>query len=256
VASLAVAGPVDNNRVVFTNNNWTIDGTAIAREFGIGEVMLMNDFVANGYGLLTLDLSPGSKDVKLLQDAPKVPGAPMACVGAGTGLGEVFLTNPGTDVEGYTAYPTEGGHAEFAPRTPLEFELLAYLMAKFQAKHRVSIERVVSGRGLANVFEFLCQHKDFRDQADKAVVSKFELAGDLQGKVGCGAVLSPLSCGRSCCCRWMFCQFKSCWWARDLKSVSLMLACLLACLLEGGGREQRPGPGLRQGHGGVHRGLR
>ena len=145
----------------------------------------MNDFVANGYGLLTLDFGAGRgsrshepEDVRVIQDARRVPGAPMACVGAGTGLGEVFLTNPhplcpsrlttpsaalgfkGDD--GYTAYPTEGGHAEFAPRTALEFEMLEYLIVKFSERHRVSVERVVSGRGLANIFEFLCQHKDFK----------------------------------------------------------------------------------------------
>ena len=58
-----------------------------------------------------------------------------------------------------------------------------YLMVKFQQKHRVSVERVVSGRGLANIFEFLCQHADYRGVASPAVVTAFELAGDLQGKV-------------------------------------------------------------------------
>jgi glucokinase len=61
--------------------------------------------------------------------------------------------------------------------------MLTYLRAKFQATHRVSVERVVSGRGLANIFEFLCQHPSFAGKAGAGVVSAFAAAGDLQGKV-------------------------------------------------------------------------
>jgi len=212
VASIAVAGPVENNRVVFTNNNWSIDGFALESALAIGRVVLMNDFVANGYGVLTLDLGAGhgdrqgeAKDVAVIQAGEqRTQGAPMACVGAGTGLGEVYLTNPSTFcptslvgvkhihfkgepiapiVNEYTAYPTEGGHVDFAPRSPLEFELLQYLLSKFGQPHRVSVERVVSGRGLANVFEFLAQHRDFSKRVDPKMRAAFLAAGDLQGKV-------------------------------------------------------------------------
>mmetsp|Transcript_75069 Transcript_75069/g.150907 ORF Transcript_75069/g.150907 Transcript_75069/m.150907 type:complete len:476 (-) Transcript_75069:27-1454(-) len=206
VMSIGVAGPVNSNRVVFTNNGWTIDGTSLESELKINRVTLMNDFVANGYGLLTLDFGAGRglrasepEDVRVIQDAPRVPGAPMACVGAGTGLGEVFLTNPNTFCptrlttpgaalgfkgdDNYTAYPTEGGHAEFAPRTVLEFEMLEWLMVKYSQRHRVSVERVVSGRGLANIFEFLCQHKEYKGQVGAALKAQFDAATDLQGKV-------------------------------------------------------------------------
>lgn len=76
-----------------------------------------------------------------------------------------------------------GGHAEFAPRNQLEFEMLQYLMGKFKETHRVSVERVVSGRGLAHIYEFLSQHKDFKDLANPSVSEEFLKAGDLQGKV-------------------------------------------------------------------------
>lgn len=189
VAVIAVAGPVANNRVEFTNNAWSIDGDALAKKMGIGQVVLMNDFVASGYGLLTLDLSSASPDVTLLQAAQgglgPLLGAPMACVGAGTGLGECFLTSPAgaTDMEHYTAYPTEGGHTDFAPRSPLEFELLQFLMAKFGQQHRVSAERVVSGRGLANVFEFLAKHPSHKSDVNPTVLAAFAAAGDMQGRV-------------------------------------------------------------------------
>jgi glucokinase len=72
------------------------------------QVVLMNDFVANGYGLLTLNHSDAN-DVLVLQDVPPIFGAPLACIGAGTGLGECFVTSPNRHgVPDYTAYPSEG----------------------------------------------------------------------------------------------------------------------------------------------------
>lgn len=69
----------------------------------------MNDFVANGYGILTLDRKD-ENDVVVLQDVEPVVGAPIACIGAGTGLGECYATSPTRKgPPDYTAYPSEGG---------------------------------------------------------------------------------------------------------------------------------------------------
>ena len=111
-ACLAVAGPVESNRVVFTNRNWVIDGADLEKTLGIQRVRLVNDFVANGYGLLTRD---HEKECVCLQRAPHVAGAPIACIGAGTGLGECFSTATEVGKE-YDTYASEGGHAEVAPR--------------------------------------------------------------------------------------------------------------------------------------------
>jgi len=166
-ACLAVAGPVNQNRVVFTNRpDWNMAGGDMMEKLGIERVQLVNDFLANGYGLLTLD---HDTDCLCIQPAEATPGAPIVCIGAGTGLGECFLT-VGPDGE-YTCYPSEGGHSEFAPRNPVEFELLQALMEKFQEKHRVSVERVVSGTGLANVYEFL--EEKYPDEVDPAVSEAF-----------------------------------------------------------------------------------
>eukprot|EP01127_Copromyxa_protea_P006976 TRINITY_DN16908_c0_g1_i1.p1 TRINITY_DN16908_c0_g1~~TRINITY_DN16908_c0_g1_i1.p1 ORF type:complete len:453 (-),score=110.55 TRINITY_DN16908_c0_g1_i1:90-1289(-) len=163
--SLAVAGPIMANKVIFTNTvshkPFVICGNDIQREFNIPSVKLLNDFTANGYGLLTLEEYEKSiiREAKNHVEGP----APIACLGAGTGLGECFLT---PDAQGnYTAFPTEGGHCEFAPRNELEIKLLQYLHKKFaplapegkeQVAHgRVSVERVLSGKGLVNVYEFL-----------------------------------------------------------------------------------------------------
>ena len=111
-ACIACAGPVCNNKVEMTNRDgWIITAENIKKVFGIKTVNLINDFAAVGYGLLTLQ----KEELVVLQDAPRQSGAPMATIGAGTGLGECYLTpGPGGD---YVCYPCEGGHAEFAPRS-------------------------------------------------------------------------------------------------------------------------------------------
>ncbi|KAF6004084.1 hypothetical protein F1559_001305 [Cyanidiococcus yangmingshanensis] len=160
---LAVAGPVVGDRVSFTNRQqWILDASELRDAFQIDRVRFLNDFVSNGYGLLTLN---ESEECFVLQRGEPSAGDPKACVGAGTGLGECFLTSSQRPVgvapnatPQYDAYPTEGGHVDFAPLNELEMELLRYLQDKFgDSGHRVSVERVVSGRGLVNLYEFLRQ---------------------------------------------------------------------------------------------------
>jgi glucokinase len=187
VSCLAIAGPVRNNAVFMSNlHGIIVDGTAIAKQLYcpldpfmklIKVCKIINDFVAQGYGCLTLkpdevrELNPGSLG-KIDPTGPKV------CVGAGTGLGECFLT---PDVEGnYSCFASEGGHVEYAPRNEVQVKLWHYLKNKFASKARVSVERVVSGRGLANCYEFLA--KEFPDRVDKAVHEAFEKADDMQAK--------------------------------------------------------------------------
>ncbi len=81
----------------------------------------------------------------------------------------------------YQCFPSEGGHAEFAPRNDLEVGLLNYLKIKFRQQHRVSVERVVSGTGLVNIYEFLSH--TFPELVDADVHAKIESAGDLKGRI-------------------------------------------------------------------------
>mmetsp|Transcript_16665 Transcript_16665/g.43029 ORF Transcript_16665/g.43029 Transcript_16665/m.43029 type:complete len:433 (+) Transcript_16665:82-1380(+) len=175
-ACLAVAGAVVDNKCHLPNLGWDCDGAKIAKALGIQEVHLINDFEAQGYGILTLDKSGSEVDV--LQDVPPLAGAPIAVLGAGTGLGEAYMT---TGENGdYEVWPSEGGHAEFAPRqdgsSKLQFEMCQYLQIKYSAKSRISVERIVSGRGIANIYQFLA-HK-FPEKVNKAVHRKF--LGDIQ----------------------------------------------------------------------------
>jgi len=146
-ACLAVAGVVTENQCRLTNLDWHIRGKELEEAFGITQVEIINDFVAQGYGLLTL----GPQELDQLNDATPREGAPVACVGAGTGLGECFLT-VGPSGE-YDCYPSEGGHAEWAPRgqgsDETQLNLLKYLKIKYSGWNRISVERVVSGPGQA-----------------------------------------------------------------------------------------------------------
>lgn len=146
-AALGVAGPVAEDRCKTTNLPWELDARRIERALGIPRARLLNDFEAVALGLGELD--EGALEV--LQDRPADPSAPAVVLGAGTGLGEAILVpSAGGALPG--VHPTEGGHTDFAPRDEEEIALLRFLMARHG---RVSIERVLSGRGLEAIYEHL-----------------------------------------------------------------------------------------------------
>lgn len=109
-------------------------------------MFFLNDFVAIGYGLLAL--RPG--DYLTINDVAGQPGAPIACLGAGTGLGEVYLTHNGDE---YDVWPSEGGHADFPARTRTEFDLMEFIRRR-AGIDRVSVERIVSGSGLPLIYDY------------------------------------------------------------------------------------------------------
>lgn len=146
-ACFAIAGPVVKNTSSLTNLSWRLDGDRLKDQLNLTNVALINDFAAVGYGVLGLT----DDDLRVLQSATSRPDAPIAVIGAGTGLGEGFLIPNGS---GYNIFPSEGGHADFAPRSQLEFQLLNYLLDKFKIT-RISVERVVSGQGIVAIYQFL-----------------------------------------------------------------------------------------------------
>ncbi len=143
-AGFGVAGPVDGQIVKLTNLPWVIDFDQIRQRMGLERVAYLNDFAANCQAVPHLH----ADDVHRIGGGEPRADEPIAVLGAGTGLGEGFLVHTG---QGYRVVPSEGGHADFAPRNPLEMRLLEALTEKFG---RVSYERVLSGRGLVNVYEF------------------------------------------------------------------------------------------------------
>jgi glucokinase len=145
-ACFGVAGPVNHGRVEAPNLPWIIESVVLERELGIHKVYLINDLEANAHGLSELTAA----DFAVL--APGIAGAVgnAAVISAGTGLGEAGLY---WDGEKHHPFAAEGGHADFAPANELQVELWTYLRNKFGG--HVSWERVLSGPGQFNIYEFL-----------------------------------------------------------------------------------------------------
>jgi glucokinase len=138
---------VVDNTSSLTNLAWSLEGDRLAEELHLERVQLINDFEAVGYGVFGL----GPDDIYTLQAGEPDGNAPVAIIGAGTGLGQGFaLVQGGRPL----IFPSAGGHADFAPRSELEFRLLRYLLDKHQIS-RVSVERVVSGQGIVAIYQFL-----------------------------------------------------------------------------------------------------
>ena len=145
-ACFGLPGAVVNGRVETTNLPWVVDSRHLSAELGLERVQLINDLYANAQGIALL----ADSDLVVLN--PGVPNATgnRALISAGTGLGEAGLF---ADAQGaYHPFPSEGGHADFAPRNDVEMELLRYLLGRFE---HVSYERVLSGPGLYNLYQFL-----------------------------------------------------------------------------------------------------
>jgi glucokinase len=163
IACFGVAGPVIQDSVEATNLPWWITGHKVAQETGLARVVLINDLVAMAWGINAL----GEASLATIHSGDAIPAGnealPLtphsgdatswgnaALIAAGTGLGMALLL-PGQGIR--LPMPSEGGHMDFAPRNDEEIGLLQFLQGRF-GRH-VSIERVVSGMGLQNIYEYL-----------------------------------------------------------------------------------------------------
>jgi glucokinase len=144
-ACFAVAGPVADQRASLTNLPWQIDAAEITRTFVIPEVRLLNDFEAAA--LAVDELSPA--DLVTLQSGHAQPETMRVILGAGTGMGVAWLV---WQNDRYQPVSTEAGHIDFAPVNALQLRLLESLQTRF---HHVSVERLLSGSGLTQIFNFL-----------------------------------------------------------------------------------------------------
>jgi glucokinase len=155
-ACFGVPGPVREGRLRLTNLPWTLDSRELAADLKIDYIFLINDLQANGYGIAELD----ADQIFTLSEGDARQIGNRALISAGTGLGESFMIWDGRD---YVPYPSEGGHADFAPRNEDEIDLLRFLKQKYNG--RISFERVVSGQGLTNVYEFLREVRGMEEPA-------------------------------------------------------------------------------------------
>lgn len=149
-ACFGIAGPVTEKVIVATNLPWWVDIQSLQKVLSLKNVEVINDLVANAYGISVLK----KKDFETLNTGRAKKGS-QALISAGTGLGEAILFWDGKQ---YVPSPSEGGHAEFAPRNHLEMELFNYLSERFD---HVSYERVLSGEGLFHIYQFLKDSKKF-----------------------------------------------------------------------------------------------
>src|SRR5919112_1941759 len=144
-ASFGIAGPLVDGKVNPPNLRWFVEPISVAKTLNLPSVSLLNDLEAAAYGIFTL--AP-DEFLVLNEGVIRRPGN-KALIAAGTGLGETILFDDGKN---YYPLASEGGHADFAARNELEIGLLRYLIGRFG---RVSYERVVSGPGLTNIYDFL-----------------------------------------------------------------------------------------------------
>jgi glucokinase len=143
-ASFGVAGPVVNGIAIATNLSWKISETSLIKLLRIKKIALINDLVANAYGIDIMT----RKDFTVLNERRRAVGN-KALLSAGTGLGAAFMFWDGRH---YVPSPSEGGHVEFGPRNTMELSLLRYLHERYG---HVSYERALSGAGLFNIYQFL-----------------------------------------------------------------------------------------------------
>jgi glucokinase len=144
-ACFAVAGPVVGSRARLTNLPWVLDGEALRDTLRLRSVRLLNDLEATAHAVPLL----GAGDLHTLHQGAAAPGGAIAVIAPGTGLGEAFLTWDGA---AYRAHPSEGGHCDFAPLDARQAGLLRSLQDRFG---HVSYERVCSGVGIPNVYDYL-----------------------------------------------------------------------------------------------------
>lgn len=146
-AAIAVAGPVGGQTIRFTNNPWVIDPATIPERLGVDRHVLVNDFAAVAHAVA--HVGPEHFTHVTGPDVPLPASGTISILGPGTGLGVAHLWR---DEASYRVTPTEGGHIDFAPLDSIEDAMLARLR---QRHRRVSVERIVSGPAIVDIYETL-----------------------------------------------------------------------------------------------------
>ncbi len=147
-AAFAIAGPVSGERVAFTNHSWSFGKTELKQHFKLDRLIVLNDFGANAVAIPYLDPA----DLTPIGPGARVDGAACGILGPGTGLGISGLVQ-GQD-GAWIALEGEGGHATMPPHDAREGAVLDLLRRRY---NHVSIERVLSGDGLVNLYNALCE---------------------------------------------------------------------------------------------------
>ncbi len=147
-ACFGIAGPIVNNRCHATNLPWVIDGSELQALLKTSSVFLINDLEANAWGTFVLE----EHEFCILNQGTEKAGN-RALISAGTGLGEAGFYFDGKN---HHPFPSEGGHADFAPNTEEEIEIWRYFKTKFE---HVSFERLLCGHGIGTLYQFFIEVK-------------------------------------------------------------------------------------------------
>ena len=182
--SIAIASTTKTNDIKFTNNHWKFKQSEFFKYFRLKKLIFVNDFVAQCLSLASFykDISENKiLNDKLLNDyhlktirvGTPIKNAPLLVTGPGTGLGVCTLLN----INNYPlAIDGEGGHSSFAPNSDLEIELLQYLRKKYD---HVSNERIVSGSGIEEIYEFICfKHKSLFENLKAPIIGENAMKGE------------------------------------------------------------------------------
>ena len=185
VACFDVAGPVIDGHAKTTNLPWVMDELTLARDLNLKAVHLLNDLEA--VALSVPALRP--QDILTINKGEPVENSPIAIIAPGTGLGESFLTWNGSQ---YVAHGSEGGHSDFAPTDERQIRLLQYLLPLFG---HVGVERVCSGIGVPNIYEFLRDKEGILEQPE---VARLIASAKDHTKVIVNAALNPENPSKLC----------------------------------------------------------
>jgi glucokinase len=176
-ACFGIAGPVRNGRVETSNLPWVVEQSRLAKQIHLPATLLINDLEASAWGIGAL----AAGDLVPLNRVSGPVAGNQAVIAPGTGLGEAGLFWDGSR---HHVFACEGGHTDFGPQGELQIELVRFLKARFG---HVSYERILSGPGLVNVYEFLrdsgcgkesAEFSDALKQGDPAaVISRAALDG-------------------------------------------------------------------------------
>ena len=145
-ACFAVACPADSEEITFTNSHWHFTKSELKRLLNCEQVWVINDFEAVAHGITELDKS----DFVQIGGNTPVVNKPIGILGAGTGLGIAGLVKLD---DGYHVLDTEGGHADFSPINDQQAAVVNLLREEYG---RVSLERLLSGKGILNIYKSLC----------------------------------------------------------------------------------------------------
>lgn len=168
-AGLAVAAPLREDTVKFTNAAWTFKQSTLATEAGLEAAYVFNDFEAQAYALPVLS----ADELHSLHGGRAVEGAPKVVLGPGTGLGVAGLVR---SPSGWVPVPGEGGHQTFPAENERELALLERMRVGLE---RLSVERVLSGPGLADLYRAIAASYGFSDAGlSPAKVEQLAIRGE------------------------------------------------------------------------------